>query len=491
MWPSLLSIAALLAEPDVPHVPEPAEPDGALQPVRLVRIAVDDDPELAWVRAATEVGLARLEGVVPLLGDVRPAPGLERPTGAVPHTLALHRTDDRLQAVFCAPDGCDRWSGDAALDIPWIPADHVVQHVADRLRVPHVPGALDRTDDDYIRRKIQRALAHQDGSAADTDDAESAIRRALVLDRSLVVTQWLAARTGIDDDERVLHGLQRTHATHDFPVHGAGEAWAFARVGLIDPAATTWSATVAAAPHDIRFRYPAARAALAVEDWAGARRALDGLPSTERVERARIALADATQEGGADDAQLAAWQATTRSTEPVRRRIERRVAAGDLDGAGELATRLAARGRPRQARVLHHAVQANTAEDGPTPLERLDQELAAVDVAVAELDLLLHEVAVRQNRLLLQRRPYVPCPQPVREGLSGVTLLGSESRQAVEALRDRAGTLDDLRHEPDIAPVLDPDREHAIHAFEQDVQRQTRAYLAAVDIQHELVDDCS
>jgi hypothetical protein len=172
------------------------------------------------------------------------------------------------------------------------------------------------------------------------------VARAPFLDPSMALAWWVAGRVAAPTDPAAAsEAFVRAASLGEIRL-GLRAAAAATAPDTAD-AARGWRAILAFAPRDPRVLVGAARALAAdgaVDEAEALLRPLPGDAAGDpAVAAVRVVLADAR--GAVDDAVLAAWMdAAAGDPRPVRRRVERFVAAGDWAAALALLPELAARG---------------------------------------------------------------------------------------------------------------------------------------------------
>lgn len=440
-----LAVAALLALPlgrpsalAVPPPTGPATPE--LVPAIALTLEVPaippgahGDAKLGLTLALLEADLADLPGVVPRVGDLPVAPGLDHAL-TTPRTwiLSLDPAAGTLSGTLCDPDDrctAHRASGSTPEKLT---AAFAAQLAVAMDRDPTAwrgrwaqPQSLDR----YAVLVAGRSAAIGYGLRApvaehhERNPRRDPIARAVHIDPAMPLAQWLAGRRD---------GTAALALAADL----APDRVAFAA------GAGRWDALDELAPLDARFIVPRAAATLAGGQLDQAAATLELLAGRHAhhpaVVEMRVALLDARGEL-IPDALLAEWQEIAPTDlEPVRRRLARRIGDDELAEALPLARALGTRGASVEAGALAIALSAgigrwDLAADAAsargqdalarrlTARDQLD-DLPAVVLLLADhvgtdallvraealLSLHRHDEAARELNALLARHPYDP-----------------------------------------------------------------------------------
>jgi len=302
--------------------------------------------------AALELGLSDLPGVVVVIpGDGAP------PSLFGPRPRALRLVDARFSArgteaalsleleICVAGEGCDAVSAPASREKPWEAFATLLEGAAGVLgaEVDDTTRARWRqpgSKDPYAELLTGRACATFYGLLPATgtpgDRRSDPVARAVFLDPGQPLAQWIRARWDLlatTDGGKAVDALNRAILDRPgSPLLAADLAATHTWLGRPDLAILAWDELGAAAPDDPRWFEPRTRALLAVGRVEDAQRILDRLPTTFAWDPtwAQVRLRTAEAAGSADlDPLLAHWQeADSRAVEPVRRRIDLRVAQG-------------------------------------------------------------------------------------------------------------------------------------------------------------------
>lgn len=364
------------AEPKVtpPSEPEapPAEAPPVLTEVRLPPLRVVDpfrwDQEFRGLATATlELGLADLPGVVPVVpGDGAPPSLLgERPRGQrqVDATFTCAGSPEALTLTLglcVAGGGCDEVRATAPREAPYPAFAALLAGAAEVLEVAvdeptRAAWAAPGAKDPYAELIAGRAAAAYYGflppSEAPGDRRKDPVARAPFLAPTQPVSQWIAARwalgTSTDATDAVGPLGQARAARPGSPLLAADLAAVYTLAGRPDQAALVWDELALRLGDDPRWFDREVATWLAVGRAPDARRRLDRLSTAFTWEptfaRARVRVAEALGETDLDPL-LEHWQAAdSRAVEPVRRRLDLRVARGDYADALPLVAALRSR----------------------------------------------------------------------------------------------------------------------------------------------------
>jgi hypothetical protein len=396
-----------------------AEPEPL--PIVEVRLAPATVPEgvahrdelRGLLTVLVEMGLADLQGVVPLVDGATIAPGLDDPVWSLSRTwtaaLTMFGSDPlQLNLELCsAPDACTVLRGEGPLAEPWVAVAQVLDGASRALgRTAALPGAPDDwqrpvSKDPYAVLLAGRAAAVLYGilpppAAEDVGDRrEDPIARAVYVDPHSAPAAWVLIRRDAargqfaaaqDAFERALQARPSSLAL--LADRAALSALASKPASALD----AWLAMSGRTPRDLRFRLPLARAHLRNQQTAEASVVLDRLPDWCQDERAvvemRVAIIDAAGTVVAGDALLARWQAAAPDDpEPIRRRIALRVTERQYAAALDLIDELAATGAKEEASRLEMTLSL-----GVDDLERADR--AARDLGLEDV---ARRIAVRRT----------------------------------------------------------------------------------------------
>lgn len=304
------------------------------------------------VAAALELGLSDLPGViVDLPGDGAP------PAFLADHPAARRQVDARvsidpegetltMELELCiAGGGCEAHTASGTREKPWDMVGTLLEGAAATLgsvvEEPQrarwrVPGSRDP----YAELVTGRACATYYGllppPTVPDDRKANPVLRAVYLDPAQPIAQWMRARwdlgTTVDGGKAVEALARAALARPDSPLLTADLAATHAFIGRPDQAVLLWDELGSRHPDDPRWFEPRARALLAVGRAADAQSILDHLPSEftwePRFAQLRVRVAEAGGVGDLDPL-LEHWQtADGGAVEPVRRRIDLRVAHG-------------------------------------------------------------------------------------------------------------------------------------------------------------------
>jgi predicted Zn-dependent protease len=492
---------------DAPPVSLPSAPLSvrpAATEVRLEGLGREAPGVRQEVRALTaallESGLAELPGVVPVVEGARVSPGLE-------DALALATARQRamvelaeaaggvvqLQVTLC-PEGVGTCARHLATAQGLEALPQAVAGLLGKLALAlgeragpalEAQWAAPPSRDRYALYLAGRSAAQLYGWRAGPAEADVGDRkrdasvRALFIDPTNPLAWWLSGRQQLvrgvpEGAQRALRrAVELRGRTRLFR---ADEAAALASGGApAEVALEAWEGVrQRAAPEDLRFALPHARALLGADQAEGAARTLDLLPAslheTAPVLRLRAALADAGQPVGDLDALLARWaESAPGDAEPVRRRIQLRVRGREYAEALPLTLELERRGERREARELSLALAVALGS----------WELAASRA----LELELPELAARiEARAALEDAPAeVPLAlSGTREPLALVARGGAALRAGAPraALEDAEQALRALPHLPEGLAL----RASALRALGRDAEAaQAEAALRRAD----------
>jgi hypothetical protein len=413
-WFSFIAVLAScrpVLPPEEPVASPEAEPEPL--PIVEVRLAPAIVPESLTHRdemrglltVLVEMGLADLQGVVPLVDGATVAPGLDDPVWSLSRTwtaaLTVFGSDPlQLNLELCLePNACTVLRGEGPLQEPWIAVAQVLDGASQALgRTASLPGAPDdwrrpMSKDPYAVLLAGRAAAVLYGllpPAAEQDLGDrrkDPIARAVYVDPHDAPAAWVLVRR---DAERGRFASAQDAFERALEARPSSLALLASRAALSALAAKpataldAWLAMSGRTPRDLRFRLPLARAHLRNQQSTDASAVLDRLPDWSQDERAvvemRVAIADAAGNVVAGDALLARWQAAAPDdAEPIRRRIGLRVTERQYAAALDLIDDLAATGAVEEASRLEMTLSL-----GVDDLERADEaarHLGLEDVA--------------------------------------------------------------------------------------------------------------
>ncbi len=377
--PRLAALAALLAcqhdapAPAAPPEPTPTPPPPLTEidlPVLTVASPFRYDAEFrGLVTTLMELGLADLPGVVARVPGDAPPPSL-----ALFHPLPQRR----YQATFTTtggPDavtvsltlcpagkslGCETHTASGRRDSPHPMVASLLEATAKQLgQTPEdatvaawsTPGSKDLYAELIAGRSCATYLGLLPAPVDPADKKLNPVIRAMLIDPNEPIARWIDARWqvyslpggGSAEDALRRAALGRPGS----PLLVADLATTLAASGKLEEAAIVWQGLLDQAPQDPRWLTPYADTLLKLGRPLDARTILDRLPADfqEDPEYARMQVRIAEQIGRIDlDPLLARWQATDpKSPEPVRRRIDQRVADGKYADALALVPALRSR----------------------------------------------------------------------------------------------------------------------------------------------------
>lgn len=370
----------------------PASPQLASQvPARLaeVRLAL---PEVErGSRAADrqgvilglyELGLTDLAGVVPRVGGAPVSLGLTRALTAGAESWEARVDVLAAQPLELAVTLCDEhryctehWGQGGSLEQPAIAVAALLKATARRMgRVPLNGSDVDwetvGSKDAYAVLLAGRSAAVRyglrDPAPAGTDPRRDPVARAVFIDPELPLAAWMAARRDADEGlgRAARGGFARAAVKRPrSAVLLADEAGAAGLSGEALAAWGLWREVEARAPGDPRFTLAVAAAALDAGEAREAWRRSQALPAwaegAPEVAALRVRAAEILGDQPDFDALLRDWQwAAPANPEPVEKRIELRVEAGQFSEAARFLDTLAGRGRPQKAGELRVALAA-------------------------------------------------------------------------------------------------------------------------------------
>ncbi|MCB9695385.1 MAG: tetratricopeptide repeat protein [Alphaproteobacteria bacterium] len=320
-----------------------------------------------------EVGLSEIDGVVVEVDGHERSPGTrmlvgtpERWTGRVALGSDPNALDVELE--LCRPDGlrCTSTSATGTREDPQKAVPELLRFASSELGRGPAAGtfgqwSLPISGDTYAVLICGRSAATWYGllpapTPDQLDTTRDAIARAVLIDPSMAIGQWLLGRREAEEEHwsEALQALTSAREGRPFqPVFLADQAAALAGSGKLAAAADAWDGIVELTPQDARFRLARAHALLDARRLDDARAAIDRLladwSADPGVAEARVALADAAGEVEGTDELLRHWANTDpMAPEPVRRRIQLRVRDGRYQEAWDMLAEL----RRREAFLL-------------------------------------------------------------------------------------------------------------------------------------------
>jgi hypothetical protein len=367
-------------------------------PVTEVRLAVPTvgagvprAVELRGLLAASmELGLADLPGVVPSVGGARSpvfqahAPAAQRMADATVKVRGDAAAIEIEMELCVAGGACTTLVGTGTRDAPWPAIATILEGAAGALGA-EAPGGADwarpGSKDPYAETITGRGAAILWGLLPPPeepgDPARDPFTRAVFLDPGQPLAHWLKARWEVSASARSPPHESAAGAPPPIVAPGPGDAptpaesidAALQRAILLRPwspllvadratwltdagrgaeAALAWEDLVARSPADPRWIEPCANALAAVGQWDGAEAMLTALPAeagwTAGVAALRVEVAEHRAPTEDLDPLLERWQVVdSRAAEPVRRRLDARVARGRYAEARLLVPVLAGR----------------------------------------------------------------------------------------------------------------------------------------------------
>lgn len=453
-------------------------------------------PEQAGlVLALVEASLADLPGVVPRIEGVPAAPGLEHALDrGEPRWRLSMRVDPGpiVGARLCEPDGrCQTRVVSAGADGLERTAADLSTWLASGLgrgawAQPDV-WARPQSQDRYAAFVAGRAAAAWYGLlplppvAVRGDPQRDPIARAIHLDPTMSIAQWISGRSAPSGKPRQKALLTAASLRPESAAFAAGAARARTEA---DPAVGrgAWVELLASTDDDPRFVIPSGLAALDA-GWTREAEQVARLARRTwgpRLDVTTLEIALATAEGEeADDDVLADWQAAApHDPEPVRRRLDARVARGALDEALELAKQLAARGAREEAAAIVVALVSATGDGSRAPtasaaradhaLERrldgraptlpdLQDRLKRAEALLGESRQAAAELARLQHLWATADCAARGCDNQLRRDLIDATrMLGQQARHALQSTRAETRVAWALAGRPTVGPLIDP-----------------------------------
>jgi hypothetical protein len=409
------------AQPPAEQTAPPVERRTARAPVLITLTPPASSGAFRWepetaglVTLLVEAAIGELDGCIVTVAGKTASPGVGSPVGAAradrwSAQLALGDDPEALvvNLEICPVDAdgvgthCTTASGSGTRGAPWTaipPLVALVSRIADRAPAAGAAAQWDLpvSADPYAVLVAGRGAASWYGllppppHAAEGDVKRDPLARAVYIDPSMPLSQWLVGRrhalAGRWDDARPSFTAARQGRPFH-PVLTADEARALVEEGRPLPAAEAWEGLMQVVPNDPRFQLPRALAVLGAGRTEIARGLLDELaadwPDDPGVAAARVAVADAADEDADLDVLLARWQATDPSAiEPVRRRIQLRIEMGRWQDAWDLVPELRARGASDLADGYALALGSlvGQAEEAAAAAERVGQPETAARI---------------------------------------------------------------------------------------------------------------
>jgi thioredoxin-like negative regulator of GroEL len=444
-------------------------------PTVEVRLAPALVPESAPFREETaglltvlvEMGLADLQGVVPLVEGAAASPGLADPVESLGKTwigaLTAFGTDPlQLNLELCAaPETCTVLRGEGPAAEPWVAVSQVLDGAAQTLARPaSLPGAPDEwrrpvSKDPYAVLLAGRAAAVLYGvlpAPAEEDLGDrrkDPVVRAVYVDPHSAPAAWVLVRRDAERGQYAAAQDAFERALESRPSSLALLADQAAISAMASKPATAldaWLAMSARTPRDLRFRLPLARAHLRNQQTNDASAVLDHLPGWAQDERAvvemRVAIADAAGDIVAGDALLARWQAAAPDDpEPIRRRIALRVSERQYAAALDLIDELAATGAGEEASRLEMTLSLGVGD-----LERADRAARALG-----LDDVARRIEVRRTVGGADPGSTLAAIGASRDRWERLTRAQAllDSGEAAKALADIGPVLDEAPYQPE------------------------------------------
>ncbi len=401
-----------MASPEVEPEPLPIL-EVRLAPARVPADVAHREETSGLLTVLVEMGLADLQGVIPLVEGTPAAPGLADPVRSLGQTwtgaITVFGSDPlQLNLELCSkPEVCTVSRGEGPLAEPWKAVAQVLDGAVAALGRPaSLPGAPDDwrrplSNDPYAVLLAGRAAAVLYGILPPPpeedlgDRRKDPIVRAVYVDPHDAPAAWVLIRREAARGQfaSAQEAFERALEARPSSLALLGDQAAISALAAKPATALdAWLAMSARTPRDLRFRLPLARAHVRNQQIAEASAVLDHLPGWAQDERAvvemRVAIADAAGNVVAGDALLARWQAAAADDpEPIRRRIALRVSERQYAAALDLIDELAATGAPEEAGGLEMTLSL-----GVDDLERADR--AARDLG---LDDVAHRIAVRRT----------------------------------------------------------------------------------------------
>lgn len=367
--------------------------------VPTVDAAIPRSVELRGLLAvAVELGLSDLPGVVPVVGGASaPAFGDRPPAARRVADATLRARGDaaavELELELCVAGGaCTTAIGEATRDAPWPAIAAILEGAALALGVSPPagtdwgrPGSADPYAETITGRGAAILLGLLPPPETPGDPATDPFTRAVFLDPSQPLAHWLRARwdaRSAAPGEAVDAALQRAILLRPWsPLLRADRATLLSAAGRGAEAALGWEDLVDGASGDPRWIEPCAAALAAEGQWEPAGRMLDALPAefgwTSRVAALRVEVAEHREPSADLDPLLERWQVVdSGAVEPVRRRLDARVARGHYADARALVPVLRARVPGGDVEPLDVALLVALGDLGAAA-ERADVETAA------------------------------------------------------------------------------------------------------------------
>lgn len=356
-------------------------------PILTVREPFRWDTEFrGFATTELELGLSDLAGVIAIVPGDAPPPTWARYHPRAEHTFEATFTADgpaealTLTLTLCeTPEPCITHTATGSREAPHAMFAALLDGVAEQLHVPpdeatrtawSTPGSKDHYAELITGRGCATYLGLLPAPAEAGDKKANPALRAVFIDPGQPLAQWMWARwqiygvagagTAVDTMRRA--ALSRSTS----PLLMADLATSLTLTGKPAEAALVWQALTEQAPDDPRWMTPYADMLLRLGRPLEARAALARLPATFRLDPAYAELQVRIAEGiGKEDLDplLAHWAETDRhSPEPVKRRIQKRVADGKYADALTLVPALRTRAPGPQTDSLEVALLTATGQ---------------------------------------------------------------------------------------------------------------------------------
>jgi tetratricopeptide (TPR) repeat protein len=445
---------------------------------RLAELHVSLDPPAARFRweaesiglgaALVEQGLTDFAGIVPVMGESPPSPGLsarlevgvERWTGTFSvRPIARGSSELVYRLDLCGPGArCQAHEARGTREAPHRATSRILQDAALQLGQPWRAGLMESWDlpvsgDPYAVLLCGRSAATWYGllpgrtvpsGVPSRDRRNDAVARAVFLDPRMPPALWFEGRRRFASGEPRKALVSFTRASlerKDSLVFLADQAASLLALGQPEAAIAVWNEIDAADPGDARFSLARVEAALAGHRPLDAKHVLDRLPARfqadPKVAALRVAAADVMNAQEDLATLLQRWQELSPTDpEPVRRRIGLLVEGRRIEDARALTEELAHRGAEGEASAMALALAAS---------------LDDWDVAIAEAESLgLRELALK----LRARRSFEATPTRVPDTLA--TLEDSPSKLVKGQARLFGGEAGEALVEADEVLTRDP-----------------------------------
>lgn len=330
------------------------------------------EPETVGIHTLlVEVGLMELNGVIAVVAERPLSPGLSHPVGmaeAQNWTASLRIGDDpsalEVELELCTPGRrkCRSTAATATQEEPQLATAKLLAFAAEVLEREPAARAVSQwsmpvSQDPYAVLMCGRAASAwygllESSASNDEDKSKDPIVRAVLIDPSMALAQWLLARRYALDlrwDDAMPHFAAAREGRPLAPVILADEAVTMENVRLGAAAAEAWDALLSAVPRDPRFQLASVETDLRIMQLDSARAELEQLvldwPKDSGVAASRVTLADKAGEEKGVDELLEHWaQTDTTAVEPVRRRVQLRIRQNAFPEATAMLPELRARG---------------------------------------------------------------------------------------------------------------------------------------------------